>query len=59
MQLALSLLPAAKALMSPLGSMYHCPLGTKMYPPDPEEETNVSNENKYLASLNNYHFLKF
>jgi len=48
-QLAVSLLPAAKALISPLGSMYHCPLGTKMYPPDDEEETNVSNENNFSA----------
>jgi len=48
-QLAISILPAAQALQSPLGSMYHCPLGTKMYPPDDEEETNVSNENNFSA----------
>jgi len=29
--------------------MYHCPLGTKMYPPDPSEQTNVSNENNFSA----------
>jgi len=48
-QLAISVLPAAQALISPLGSLYHCPLGAKMYPPDPEEETNVSNENNFSA----------
>jgi len=30
-----------------LGSLYHCPKGTKMFPPDPSEETNVSNENNF------------
>jgi len=29
--------------------MYHCPLGSKMYPPDPAEETNVSNENNFSS----------
>jgi len=29
--------------------MYHCPKGTKMFPPDPSEETNVSNENNFSA----------
>lgn len=48
-QLAVSILPAAEALLSPLGSMYHCPLGTKMYPPDEDEQTNVSNENNFSA----------
>jgi len=48
-QLAISILPAAEALLSPLGSMYHCPLGTKMYPPDDDEQTNVSNENNFSA----------
>jgi len=48
-QLAISILPAAEALLSPLGSMYHCPLGTKMYPPDDEEQTNVSNENNFSS----------
>jgi hypothetical protein len=48
-QLAVSILPAAQALMSPLGSLYHCPLGAKMYPPDDKEETNVSNENNFSA----------
>jgi len=36
-------------LISPLGSMYHCPEGTKMFPPDESEETNVSNENNFSA----------
>jgi hypothetical protein len=48
-QLAVSILPAANALLSPLGSMYHCPEGTKMYPPDPDEATNVSNENNFSS----------
>jgi hypothetical protein len=48
-QLAVSLMPAAMALQSGLGSMYHCPKGTKMFPPDPSEETNVSNENNFSA----------
>jgi len=46
-QLAASVLPAAQALISPLGSLYHCPKGAKMYPPDDNEETNVSNENNF------------
>lgn len=29
--------------------MYHCPKGTKMFPPDDSEETNVSNENNFSA----------
>jgi hypothetical protein len=48
-QLAVSILPAAEALLSPLGSMYHCPKGTKMFPPDDSEETNVSNENNFSS----------
>jgi len=48
-QLAVSVMPAVTALVSPLGSLYHCPLGAKMYPPDPDEETNVSNENNFSA----------
>jgi len=48
-QLAVSVMPAVDALISPLGSLYHCPLGTKMYPPDDSEQTNVSNENNFSA----------
>jgi hypothetical protein len=48
-QLAISIMPACNAMMSPLGSMYHCPLGTEMFPPDPDEKTNVSNENNFSA----------
>mmetsp|Transcript_40456 Transcript_40456/g.99340 ORF Transcript_40456/g.99340 Transcript_40456/m.99340 type:complete len:791 (+) Transcript_40456:140-2512(+) len=44
-QLALSILPALVEMVSPLGSLYHCPAGTEMFPPDPDEKTNVSNEN--------------
>jgi len=46
-QLAISVLPALKALQSPLGSLYHCPKGTEMFPPDPDESSNVSNENNF------------
>jgi len=42
-------MPALMALQSPLGSMYHCPEGTKMFPPDEDESTNVSNENNFSA----------
>jgi len=27
--------------------LFHCPLGTEMFPPDPSESTNVSNENNF------------
>ena len=45
MQLALSIMPAVIAMQSQPGSMYHCPAGTKLYPYDPHESENVSNEN--------------
>jgi len=48
-QLGLSILPSVNALQSPLGSLYHCPQGTKMFPPDPNEQTNVSNENNFSS----------
>jgi len=48
-QLALSILPALVALKSSLGSLYHCPKGTDMFPVDPDEKTNVSNENNFSA----------
>jgi hypothetical protein len=48
-QFALSILPALKALQTSLGSLYHCPKGTEMFPPDPSEETNVSNENNFSS----------
>lgn len=48
-QLAISILPALWQLRSPLGPIYHCPKGTQMFPPDPSEETNVSNENNFSA----------
>lgn len=53
-QFSLSVLPALMALQSPLGSLYHCPLGTQMYPPDENEATNVSNENNFsgFAAVN-------
>jgi len=48
-QLALTILPALSNMQSPLGSMYHCPKGTNMFPADPSEETNVSNENNFSS----------
>jgi len=48
-QLALSVVPALKALQTSLGSVYHCPKGTQMFPADPSEETNVSNENNFSS----------
>eukprot|EP01102_Stenamoeba_stenopodia_P015360 TRINITY_DN5222_c0_g1_i1.p1 TRINITY_DN5222_c0_g1~~TRINITY_DN5222_c0_g1_i1.p1 ORF type:complete len:144 (+),score=26.06 TRINITY_DN5222_c0_g1_i1:24-455(+) len=48
-QLGLSILPALSSMQSPLGSMYHCPKGTNMFPADPSEETNVSNENNFSS----------
>jgi hypothetical protein len=52
-QLGISILPALLALQSDLGSLYHCPWGSKIFPPDPEEGWNVSNENNFsgFASL--------
>jgi len=46
-QLALSIMPAVKAMQSDSGTMYHCPLGTIMYPADYSEAENVSNENNF------------
>eukprot|EP00998_Keelungia_sp_KM082_P007813 NODE_399_length_2001_cov_417.278549_g392_i0.p1 GENE.NODE_399_length_2001_cov_417.278549_g392_i0~~NODE_399_length_2001_cov_417.278549_g392_i0.p1 ORF type:complete len:621 (+),score=163.19 NODE_399_length_2001_cov_417.278549_g392_i0:70-1932(+) len=48
-QLGITILPALEALLSPLGALYHCPNGSQIYPPDPEEGTNVSNENNFSA----------
>eukprot|EP01095_Lingulamoeba_sp_RSL-Kostka_P010801 TRINITY_DN395_c0_g1_i1.p1 TRINITY_DN395_c0_g1~~TRINITY_DN395_c0_g1_i1.p1 ORF type:complete len:584 (-),score=218.08 TRINITY_DN395_c0_g1_i1:200-1951(-) len=44
-QLALSILPALMALQSDPGSLYHCPSGSDIIPPDSNEGQNVSNEN--------------
>eukprot|EP01013_Petalomonas_cantuscygni_P020775 TRINITY_DN3945_c0_g1_i1.p1 TRINITY_DN3945_c0_g1~~TRINITY_DN3945_c0_g1_i1.p1 ORF type:complete len:686 (-),score=180.94 TRINITY_DN3945_c0_g1_i1:1159-3216(-) len=48
-QQAISILPAFKALLSQLGSIFHCPWGSKLYPYDENEGTNVSNENNFSA----------
>jgi len=48
-QFAITILPALMALQSPLGSMYHCPKGSEMFPVDEDEKTNVSNENNFSA----------
>jgi len=49
-QLAVSIIPSLVALQSPEGSLYHCPAGSDIIPPDPNEATNVSNEND-ISSL--------
>jgi len=46
-QLAISVLPAMEALLTQLGALFHCPSGAKIYPPDPDEGNNVSNENNF------------
>lgn len=58
-QLALSIMPAVIAMQAVTGSMYHCPLGTQMYPADPAEAENVSNENNFsmYAGLRMLEFL--
>jgi hypothetical protein len=48
-QLGMSILPALKAMVTPLGGFYHCPKGTDMYPADEDESSNVSNENNFSA----------
>eukprot|EP01063_Lacrimia_lanifica_P036515 TRINITY_DN726_c0_g1_i1.p1 TRINITY_DN726_c0_g1~~TRINITY_DN726_c0_g1_i1.p1 ORF type:complete len:675 (+),score=360.97 TRINITY_DN726_c0_g1_i1:70-2094(+) len=62
-QQAISVLPALEALQAPGGSLYHCPWGSKIFPPDPSEGENISNENNFsgyaslkmlLAVLSNY-----
>jgi hypothetical protein len=62
-QLGISILPALLALQSDQGSLFHCPWGAKIFPPDPEEGDNVSNENNFsgyaslttlLAALTNF-----
>jgi len=44
-QLGVSIIPSLVALQSPEGSLYHCPGGSDIIPPDPDESSNVSNEN--------------
>ncbi len=46
-QLALSILPALMALQSTDGSLYHCPKGSQLWPADPNEGQNISNENNF------------
>jgi len=48
-QLGITILPALEALMSELGSLFHCPKGALIYPPDKDEGANVSNENNFSA----------
>lgn len=44
-QLGLSIMPAVVLMQSTPGSMYHCPIGTQIFPIDEHEGENVSNEN--------------
>lgn len=53
-QLGISILPALMAMQSQQGSLFHCPWGAKIFPPDSDEGANVSNENNFsgYASIN-------
>jgi len=62
-QLGITIIPALLALQDQTGTLFHCPWGSKIFPPDPEEGENVSNENNFsgyasistlLAVLTNY-----
>jgi len=46
-QLGISILPALIALQADVGTLFHCPWGAKIFPPDPDEGANVSNENNF------------
>ncbi|CUG91657.1 Hypothetical protein, putative, partial [Bodo saltans] len=46
-QLGISILPALLALQADVGTLFHCPWGSKIFPPDPDEGANVSNENNF------------
>jgi hypothetical protein len=48
-QLGISVLPALLALQTTQGAVYHCPWGSKIFPPDPQEGDNVSNENNFSS----------
>lgn len=48
-QLGISILPALIELGADAGTLLHCPWGAKIYPPDPDEGFNVSNENNFSA----------
>lgn len=48
-QLAITVVPALEAMLSKAGSLFHCPWGSKIFPYDPEEGYNVSNENNFSA----------
>jgi hypothetical protein len=46
-QLGISIIPALLALQADVGTLFHCPWGSKIFPPDPDEGANVSNENNF------------
>lgn len=48
-QLGISIIPALLALQADAGTLFHCPWGAKIFPPDPEEGENVSNENNFSS----------
>jgi len=48
-QLGISIIPALLALQAEPGTLFHCPWGAKIFPPDPDEGANVSNENNFSA----------
>jgi len=49
LQFALSIMPALRALLSPLGAIYHCPRGASVIPADKDEKTLVNNEDNFSA----------
>jgi hypothetical protein len=49
-QFGISILPALLALQQEdVGTLFHCPWGSKIFPPDPNEGENLSNENNFSS----------
>jgi hypothetical protein len=57
-QLGMSILPALQALQDESGTLFHCPWGSKIFPPDPDEGANLSNENNFsgYASIDTFYW---
>jgi len=58
-QLSISIIPALIALQAEAGTLFHCPWGSKIFPPDPDEGANVSNENNFsgFASIDTLYWV--
>lgn len=58
-QLGISIIPALLALQDPAGTLFHCPWGSKIFPPDPDEGANLSNENNFsgYASIDVFYWV--